>query len=82
MVMIKLPGQKRWQPMDSLIPTWDAQPPTYQQLRQWTAPLVAGNRQVAPLIAYNLRPRFRPAAQLRRAGAKLRQRVKGGKAGG
>lgn len=65
-VMIKLPGQKRWQPLDSLIPTWDAQPPTYQQLRQWTAPLVAGNRQVAPLIAHNLRPRFRPLTALRR----------------
>lgn len=65
-VMTKLPGQKRWQPLDSLIPTWDAQPPTYQQLRQWAAPLVAGNRQVAPLIAPNLRPRFRPLTTLRR----------------
>ena len=30
------------------------------------APLVAGNRQVAPLIAPNLRPRFRPLTTLRR----------------
>ena len=66
MVMTKLPGQKGWQPLDSLIPTWDAQPPTYQQLRQWAAPLVAGNRQVAPLVAPNLRPRFRPLTTLRR----------------
>ena len=73
MVMTKLPGQKRWQPLDSLIPTWDAKPPTYQQLRQWAAPLVAGNRQVAPLIAPNLRPRFRPLTTLRRY-AKLLKR--------
>ena len=72
-VMTKLPGQKRWQPLDSLIPTWDAQPPTYQQLRQWVAPLVAGNRQVAPLVAPNLRPRFRPLTTLRRY-AKLLKR--------
>lgn len=78
-VMTKLPGQKRWQPLDSLIPNWDEQPPTYQQLRQWTAPLVAGNRPVAPLIAHNLRPRFRPAAQLRQVVAKLRRRFKGNK---
>ena len=73
MVMTKLPGQKRWQTLDSLIPTWEAQPPTYQQLRQWVAPLVAGNRQVAPRIAYNLRPRFRPLPTLRR----WAKRVKG-----
>ena len=73
MVMTKLPGQKRWQPLDSLIPTWDAKPPTYQELRQWAAPLVAGNRQVAPRIAYNLRPRFRPWTTLRRY-AKLLKR--------
>lgn len=72
-VMTKLPGQKGWQPLDSLIPSWDTQPPTYQQLRQWAAPLVAGNRQVAPRIAYNLRPRFRPLTTLRRY-AKLLKR--------
>jgi len=72
-VMTKLPGQKHWQPLDSLIPTWDAKPPTYQQLRQWAAPLVAGNRQVAPLIAPNLRPRFRLWTTLRRY-AKLLKR--------
>lgn len=64
-VMTKLPGQKRWQHLDSLLPTWEDKPPTYQELRQWVAPLVAGNKQVAPLIAYNMRGRFRPAAKLR-----------------
>ena len=77
-VMTKLPGQKRWQPLDNLLPAWDAQPPTYHQLRQWVAPLVAGNPQVAPLIAHNMRGRFRPAAKLRQAGAKLGRLVKKG----
>lgn len=64
-VMTKLPGQKRWQPLDTLVPTWDHKPPTYKELRQWVAPLVAGNQQVAPLIAYNMRPRFRPLTKIR-----------------
>lgn len=64
-VMTKLPGQKRWQHLDTLVPTWDNKPPTYKELRQWVAPLVAGNQQVAPLIAHNMRPRFRPVTKIR-----------------
>ena len=75
-VMTRLNREKKWRPMDSLVPTWEAQPPTLKELRQWVAPLVAGNNQVAPLIAHNMRPRFRPAAQARQLGRKVRSMVK------
>ena len=75
-VMTRLSGEKRWRPMDSLAPSWEEKPPTLQELRRWTAPLVAGNRQVAPLIAHNMRPRFRPIAKLRQASRKLVRAVK------
>ena len=78
-VMTKLPGQKRWQPLDALLPSWAEPPPTYKELRQWVAPLVAGNKTLAPLVAYNMRGRFRPVAKVRQAGAKLMRWVKGGK---
>ena len=75
-VMTRLSGEKRWHPMDSLAPSWEEKPPTLQELRRWTAPLVAGNRQVAPLIAHNMRPRFRPVVKLRQMGRKVRGMVK------
>ena len=73
-VMTRLHGQKRWQPMDSLVPSWDANPPTLKELRQWVAPLVAGNNHVAPLVAHNLRRRFSVKAKLRPVVRKLRGR--------
>ena len=73
-VMTRLHGQKRWQPMDSLVPSWDAKPPTLKELRQWVAPLVAGNNHVAPLVAHNLRRRFSLKAKLRPVVRKLRGR--------
>ena len=71
-VMTRLPGEKRWHPLESLVPKWQEKPPTPKELRQWVAPLVAGNRQVAPLVAQNLRPRFRPLARLRQQYRRLR----------
>ena len=73
-VMTRLHGQKRWQPMDSLVPSWDTKPPTLKELRQWVAPLVAGNNHVAPLVAQNLRRRFSLKAKLRPVVRKLRGR--------
>lgn len=70
-VMTRLKGDKQWRPMESLVSTWQQGPPTLKELRGWTAPLVAGNRQVAPLIAQNLRPRFRLASRLRRVGRRV-----------
>ena len=73
-VMTRLHGQKRWHPMDSLVPSWDTKPPTLKELRQWVAPLVAGNNHVAPLVAQNLRRRFSLKAKLRPVVRKLRRR--------
>ena len=71
-VMTRFKGEKRWHPMDSLVPNWDEKPPSIKELRKWVAPLVAGNRHLAPLIAHNMRPRFRPAAKLRQWSRKLK----------
>ncbi len=75
-VMTRLGKGRKWEVMDCLTPAWDEKPPTLKELRQWVAPLVAGNRQVAPLIARNMRPRFRPLAQARQVGRKALQSVK------
>ena len=75
-VMTRLFRSRVWQPMDSLVPTWDDKAPTLKELRRWVAPLVAGNRKVAPLIANNMRPRFRPVAKLRQLSRRLRRQRK------
>ena len=64
-VMIRLPGEKRRNSMGSLVPRWEERPPSLKQLRRWVAPLVAGNQQLAPLIANSMRRRFRPIVQLK-----------------
>ena len=70
-VMIRLPGEKGRNPMGSLVPSWEERPPSLKQLRGWVWPLVAGNRQLAPLISGSMRRRFRPAAQLKRLWRKV-----------
>ena len=65
-VMARLPSVRRWQPLDSLVPSWEEKAPTMKELRRWVAPLVAGNKQVAPLLAENLKSRFHPVARLKR----------------
>ncbi len=80
-VMTRLGREKQWHPMDSLVPTWDEKPPTLKELRQWVAPLVAGNRQVAPLIANNMKRRFRPVATARQLGRKVKGKIVGSKDG-
>jgi myo-inositol-1(or 4)-monophosphatase len=76
-VMTRLAGEKKWHSMESLVSNWQEKPPTLKELRRWVAPLVAGNQQVAPLIAYNLRPRFRLATRLRRLSRRLRSYARG-----
>ena len=70
-VMIRLPGDKRRNPMGSLVPSWEERPPSLKQLRGWVWPLVAGNRQLAPLISGSMRRRFRPIAQLKQLWRKV-----------
>ncbi len=73
-VMTRLRGQKKWGQMDSLVPSWNDKPPTLKELRQWVAPLVAGNQHVAPLVANNLKSRFRPLVSLRRNYRRVKSR--------
>ena len=75
-VMVRFRGRKKWQPLDTLTPDWEDNPPSLPDLRQWVAPLVAGNKTLAPLIAQNLRPRFRPVARLKRETRRLGRVVK------
>ena len=75
-VMTRLAREKHWHSMDSLVPTWETNPPTLKELRQWVAPLVAGNQQVAPLIAHNMKRRFRPVAVVKQWGRKVKGKVK------
>jgi myo-inositol-1(or 4)-monophosphatase len=71
-VMTRLAGEKKWRSMESLVSNWEEKPPSLKELRRWVAPIVAGNQQVAPLIAHNLRPRFRLSTRLRRFSRRLR----------
>jgi len=65
MVMTRFGKEKQWHPLESLVPTWSNQPPSVKELRHWAAPLVAGNRQVTPLIANSMRRRFRLSTKFR-----------------
>ncbi len=80
-VMARLPGVKSWQPLESLVPSWETSPPTMKSLRNWTAPLVVGNRQVAPMLASNLKPRARLMGKLRSAARKLGRTLRTTKSG-
>ena len=71
-VMTRLEKAKRWHPLESLTPDWDAKRPSMKDLRNWRAPLVAGGPKVAPLVAESIRPRFRPLARLGRLGRGFR----------
>ena len=73
-VMTRFRGEKRWHPIESFVPSWSEKTPTMKELRAWTAPLVAGNRHLAPLIANNVRRRFSLRAKLRTASRALRRR--------
>ena len=75
-VMTRFRGEKRWRPIDSFVPTWDEKTPTMKELRAWVAPLVAGNRHLAPLIANNVRRRFSLRAKLRPVAQAFRRKKK------
>ena len=56
-VLVRRRASRRWEPMESLGPSWDGDPPSLKEVRGWTAPMIAGNSGVAPLIASGLRRR-------------------------
>ena len=65
-VMTRFPKEKQWHPLESLVPGWEDGLPSVKDLRRHKVALIAGNRQVAPLIASSLRHRFRLSAKLPR----------------
>ncbi len=72
-VLVRRPGRRRWEPMESLGPSWDGGPPTLKEVRGWTAPMIAGNAGVVPVISSGLRRRRRSlkgrmASWIRRVG--------------
>ena len=71
-VMTRFKGERHWHPLESFVPSWDEKTPTMKELRAWVAPLVAGNRHLAPLIASNVRSRFSLRAKLRPLARALR----------
>lgn len=72
-VMTRFRGEKRWHPMECLVPSWEEKTPTIKELRGWVAPLVAGNKHLAPLIANNVQRRFSLKGELRRLTRPLRR---------
>ena len=75
-VMTRFRGERKWHPMECLVPSWDDKTPTMKELRGWVAPLVAGNNHLAPLIANNVRRRFSFKAKLRPLFKLFRRRKK------
>ena len=75
-VMTRFRGEKRWHPMESLIPAWESKTPTMKELRNWMAPLVVGNPKVAPMIADNVKRRFSLKSQFRKITRALRPKKK------
>ena len=63
-VMTRFRGERKWRPLECLVPSWNDKTPTMKELRGWVAPLVAGNNHLAPLIANNVRRRFSLKAKL------------------
>ena len=64
--MTRFPRERAWHPLESVVPSWAQKTPTMKELRAWNAPLVAGNKQLAPLVANNVRRRFSLQGQARR----------------
>jgi myo-inositol-1(or 4)-monophosphatase len=73
-VMTRFRGEKRWHPMECLVPSWGGKSPTMKELRGWVAPLVAGNPKVAPLIADNVKRRFSISSQFGKLTSPLRRK--------
>ena len=73
-VMTRFKGERRWHPVESLAPSWEQKTPTMKELRNWVAPMVAGNKQLAPLVANNIRQRFSLGRQVRRLLGPVRRR--------
>ena len=61
-VMVKSGKARRWESLTSVGPSWDQGRPTVKELRNWAAPIVAGNEGVVSVVAANLGKRRRPVS--------------------
>ena len=57
---------RAWQPMDTLVSTWEKAAPSMKELRRWVRPLIAGNAQTSPFVAANLKRRRRSLTSVAR----------------
>ncbi|MCH8207066.1 MAG: inositol monophosphatase [Chloroflexi bacterium] len=57
----------RWEPAESLVPSWQSGHTTLKDLRRWSAPLVLGSPDVVRHVTSNLRRRTSLQRSLRRA---------------
>ena len=71
----RLTGRAQWEPVESLVPSWQSGGTTLKELRRWSAPLVLGSPDVVRHVTSNLRRR----TSLRRS---LRRAVRGAMGGG
>ena len=62
----------RWEPMKSLLPSWQCGKTTMKELRNWRAPIAAGSPAVVRYVTSNMRRRL----LLRRRVARLVRRLK------
>ncbi len=73
-VLVRRRRGRRWESLTSLGPSWKSGPPSLKKLRNWSASLIAGNNQIAPFVAANLRSRFHLRARVARLLRRLRRR--------
>ena len=56
-VLTRARRRNRWEPLARLGPSWEEGRPTLKQVRDWVAPIIAGDAKVANIVAANLRRR-------------------------
>lgn len=67
----------KWEPMESLVPSWQSGKTTMKELRQWVAPLTLGSPEVVRYVTANMRNRPMLRWRLRRTMRKLKPKRKG-----
>ncbi len=62
----------KWEPMESLVPSWQSGKTTMKELRKWVAPLTLGSPEVVRYVTANMRNRPMLRWRLRRTMRKLK----------
>ena len=72
-------GSPRWEPVESLVPSWHSGQTTAKELRRWTATMVLGSPRVVRYVTSNMRPRLILRHRLARSAHRLFKRPPRGK---